>query len=225
MPSRGRESGSSAVFRARVQPRWYEHAEGRSGGEWSAFLCSPPETTSEKESDMWWLRTIFGALFGMAVTGTPALGVMAVFGSGGGSAVIDCDDDSDDDCKSDHEFFGRHLIASYFSCDRAALCDHRGLRRAMRKAVKASGATLLGTSDHVFPPHGYTAVMLLSESHASIHTYPESNACFVDLFTCGRTCSAEKFEAALRGYLRPAGFDCRVLIRDRRIRDDQLTAT
>jgi S-adenosylmethionine/arginine decarboxylase-like enzyme len=58
-----------------------------------------------------------------------------------------------------------------------------------------------------------TAVLLLAESHASIHTYPEHQACFVDLFTCGRACSAERFDAVLRQYLRPASVQRRTMLR------------
>ena len=68
----------------------------------------------------------------------------------------------------------------------------------MEQAVEACGATLLNSARHVFPPDGMTIVMLLSESHASIHTYPEHNSCFVDLFTCGLDCQAEEFDAVLR---------------------------
>src|SRR6267154_1105166 len=83
-----------------------------------------------------------------------------------------------------HEFFGQHLLASYVGCDPAALADHRGLMHALREAIKASGATLLSELSNEFSPAGMTAAMLLSESHASIHTYPEHRACFVELFTC-----------------------------------------
>lgn len=111
------------------------------------------------------------------------------------------------------EFFGRHFMASYVGCDAAALTDRAGLMAAMRAAVKASGATLLNSVEHSFSPTGMTAVMLLSESHASIHTYPEHASCFVDLFTCGRLCSAERFDAVLRAYLRPTSVDCKITMR------------
>lgn len=111
------------------------------------------------------------------------------------------------------EFFGRHFMASYVGCDAAALSDRAGLMAAMRAAVKASGATLLNSVEHSFSPAGMTAVMLLSESHASIHTYPEHASCFVDLFTCGRLCSAERFDAVLRAYLRPTSVECKTTLR------------
>ncbi len=102
-----------------------------------------------------------------------------------------------------YQFFGRHLLAQYYECDPAALSDPRQLAAAMKQATLASGATILGELDYTFTGNGYSMVILLSESHASIHTYPEYNACFVDLFTCGQKCSAERFDAALRAYLKP----------------------
>jgi len=114
---------------------------------------------------------------------------------------------------AEYEFFGRHLLASYVGCDPAALADGAGLKAAMERAVEASGATLIRSIDHSFSPSGMTAVMLLAESHASIHTYPEHQACFVDLFTCGRACSAQKFDAVLCQYLRPASVQRRTVLR------------
>ena len=112
-----------------------------------------------------------------------------------------------------YEYFGCHLLANYVGCDPAALADNAGLKAALESAVKAAGATLLDSVDYAFTPSGMTAVMLLSESHASIHTYPEHRACFVDLFTCGRGCSVQKFDEALREYLRPKHVQRRALLR------------
>ena len=111
------------------------------------------------------------------------------------------------------EFIGRHMVANYVGCDPAALRDLDGLEAAMERAVEASGATFVKSARHVFPPHGYTLVILLSESHASIHTYPEHNSCFLDLFTCGLACQAERFDAVMRAYLRPAQVEVNTLIR------------
>ncbi len=113
-----------------------------------------------------------------------------------------------------YEFSGKHFLASYLHCDSAALKDIDHLLQAMEKAVNASGATILDKSSYVFSPDGLTVVYLLSESHASLHTYPEYDACFVDLFTCGNNCSAEKFDRALRSYLHPQEVNARYLKRD-----------
>jgi S-adenosylmethionine decarboxylase len=118
------------------------------------------------------------------------------------------------------DFIGRHFLASYLGCDPDRLRDLAGLKTAFERAVAASGATLMGSSDHVYPPYGYTLVCLLSESHASIHTYPEHNACFVDLFTCGLRCRPAPFDAVLRDYLRPAQRHSRKLIRSEKTEEE-----
>lgn len=105
------------------------------------------------------------------------------------------------------DFAGRHLVASYMGCDQQALTDVEQLTHIMKHAVNATGAQVLSSSKFVFPGNGLTMVFLLSESHASIHTYPEHGACFVDLFTCGQKCRAEAFEEVLEAYLQPAQID------------------
>jgi S-adenosylmethionine decarboxylase proenzyme len=120
---------------------------------------------------------------------------------------------------ADHMFRGRHFIASYLDCDLRSLSDLDGLMQAMDAAVRASGATVLDRLPYIFPPNGLTIVYLLSESHASLHTYPEHGACFVDLFTCGDHCCAEKFDEALRAYLQPQCIQAQLLLRDETIRE------
>jgi len=119
----------------------------------------------------------------------------------------------------DYAFLGKHFIASYSGCDQEALCDVDGLRDAMVRAAGKSGAHVLDKCDYVFPGNGMTMVILLSESHASIHTYPEHGACFVDLFTCGDRCSHERFDAVLREYLKPSEVNQKALVRHQGIED------
>lgn len=112
-----------------------------------------------------------------------------------------------------YSFQGVHYVASYKGCDRAALSNIETLSSTLLDAAKASGATVLEYSSHIFAPDGFTMVILLSESHASIHTYPEHGACFVDLFTCGTHCSYTAFERTLREYLKPESVDQNILSR------------
>jgi len=105
--------------------------------------------------------------------------------------------------EENYDFYGRHFIAQYYDCDEAALTDTKTLGQVMMQATKASKATVLEMIEHIFPPHGFSMAILLSESHSSIHTYPEKKACFIDLFTCGSSCSSEEFDKVLRAYLKP----------------------
>ena len=116
-------------------------------------------------------------------------------------------------CEESHYFAGKHFLGSYIGCDQKSMADLQGMLAAMDKAVKSSGATILNRTQHIFPPHGLTVVYLLSESHASIHTYPEYGACFVDLFTCGDHCTSEAFDETLRAYLHPSAVNARLFIR------------
>ncbi len=113
----------------------------------------------------------------------------------------------------DYDFRGKHLLASYSHCDSDAMTNIEKLQGVMLEAAKGCGATVLGSTFYLFPGNGMTMVILLSESHASIHTYPEHGSCFVDLFTCGNKCSHEKFDAYLRAYLKPAEVNSKVYIR------------
>lgn len=119
----------------------------------------------------------------------------------------------------EYQFKGQHFLASYGECDHAALTDVKALEKAMHVAAEKSGATILKSSSWEFPGNGLTMVILLSESHASIHTYPEFNACFVDLFTCGEKCSSEYFDEALQSYLKPQLVNGRTLVRTHEITD------
>lgn len=53
-------------------------------------------------------------------------------------------------------------------------------------AAEAAGATVLGARFHQFEPQGVTGVVLLAESHLSLHTWPEEGLLTLDCFTCGR---------------------------------------
>ncbi len=113
-----------------------------------------------------------------------------------------------------YDFHGTHFLASYSECDEEALRNIDSLRETMLIAAEKSGATVLKFEDYTFPPDGFTMAILLSESHASIHTYPEHNACFVDLFTCGESCSSERFASFLEKYLKPKKAEKRLITRN-----------
>ena len=80
---------------------------------------------------------------------------------------------------------GRHLLVEYHGCDRELLNRPDAIRTALLAAVERSGATPLHDVVHAFSPHGVTGVVVIAESHFSIHTWPEYAFAAVDLFTCG----------------------------------------
>jgi S-adenosylmethionine decarboxylase proenzyme len=82
---------------------------------------------------------------------------------------------------------GRHLLCEYHGCDREVLNSPEAIRALLREAVVRAGATPLQDMVHAFSPHGVTGVVVIAESHFSIHTWPEYGFAAVDLFTCGDT--------------------------------------
>ncbi|MEM7582159.1 MAG: adenosylmethionine decarboxylase [Acidobacteriota bacterium] len=80
---------------------------------------------------------------------------------------------------------GRHLIAEYYGCDGKLAGDPEVIRRNLRAAAELVGATVVGEAYHRFEPDGVTGVVLIAESHLSIHTWPSRGYVAVDIFTCG----------------------------------------
>jgi S-adenosylmethionine decarboxylase len=103
---------------------------------------------------------------------------------------------------NDFSFCGKHLLLSFLGCQ-VDLDDLTAVRRDMMAAIGAVGASIIGEAESRFSPHGVSIVFLLSESHASIHTYPEHNACFLDIFTCGRALRIEAFGETLQRLWQP----------------------
>jgi S-adenosylmethionine decarboxylase proenzyme len=112
-----------------------------------------------------------------------------------------------------YEFFGRHLLVSYLRCDAKMLLDAVMLSSHMRRALEAAKATVIDSTFHIFPNGGFTAVFMLAQSHASIHTYPEHGSCFVDFFTCGKDSDPDAFDSILQSFLKPEAVEKRLLTR------------
>jgi len=87
---------------------------------------------------------------------------------------------------------GRHLLVELHDCDKEALNDLGLIRDVMVKAAIDCGAVVLGESFHRFSPQGVSGVVIIAESHLSIHTWPEYGYAAVDIFTCGTFVNPEK---------------------------------
>jgi len=86
---------------------------------------------------------------------------------------------------------GRHILVELHDCDRQALNDVDLIREVMLKAAVDCGAVVMGESFHRFSPQGVSGVVVIAESHISIHTWPEYGYAAADVFTCGTTVNPE----------------------------------
>lgn len=79
---------------------------------------------------------------------------------------------------------GEHYIFDLSGCDRDLLYDGVRASNLFTEAIRRSGLTIVGEGFYQFNPHGFTCYLLLAESHASLHAWPEHGYCAIDLFTC-----------------------------------------
>ena len=89
-----------------------------------------------------------------------------------------------DDHKFSHQ--SKHLLLELYRCNCEKLNDESFLRCTLNRAARMANATDLNLVSNKFEPQWVTAIVLLAESHISIHTWPESHYSAVDIFTCGR---------------------------------------
>jgi S-adenosylmethionine decarboxylase len=109
---------------------------------------------------------------------------------------------------------GKHLILDMYGCDPAILDDYEELQRLMEAALVMAKATILRIFGHKFEPHGVTLLALLSESHASIHTWPEIGYCAIDLYTCNADgVSSQRLVSFLKKKLKAEFIDEKELVR------------
>jgi len=80
---------------------------------------------------------------------------------------------------------GNHILVEFYGCCNETLNNPEIIGKAMNYAAEVSGATIVSSNFHTFSPHGVSGVVIIAESHLTIHTWPEYGYAAVDLFTCG----------------------------------------
>lgn len=80
---------------------------------------------------------------------------------------------------------GRQLTIEYYDCKSTALLEKNRVENVLLMAAKDSGATIISSSFHEFKPQGISGVVIIAESHFTIHAWPEHDYAAVDIFTCG----------------------------------------
>ncbi len=74
--------------------------------------------------------------------------------------------------------------ADFGNCEALAGFDGAALAAGFAAALRAAGATIVHEVTHAYPGHGLTCVLVLRESHAVLHTWPETNTVNIDIFSC-----------------------------------------
>ncbi|HPH01431.1 MAG TPA: adenosylmethionine decarboxylase [Spirochaetota bacterium] len=91
------------------------------------------------------------------------------------------------------QVLGTHILLEFSGCAFALLDDLSGIEKALLSAAAAAETTVLESHFHRFEPQGVTGILLVSESHFSIHTWPELGYAAIDFFSCS---PKTRFDAA-----------------------------
>lgn len=95
-------------------------------------------------------------------------------------------------------YLGRHFLMEFYGCDERTLRDVEFVRNAMLGAAREANATIVKELFHQFSPYGVSGVVVISESHLAIHTWPEHGCASVDFFSCAESVSAQTIERFLQ---------------------------
>jgi len=80
---------------------------------------------------------------------------------------------------------GSHFLLELSGCSYRKLNDQTFVEKVLVGAAKAAKTTVVNSAFHTFSPFGVSGVVVIAESHLSIHTWPEYGYAAIDVFTCG----------------------------------------
>lgn len=110
-------------------------------------------------------------------------------------------------------YSGKHLILDLFGVSTHKLCNLDDVKACLEKSALQAGATILETNFHHFGEgYGLTGVIILAESHISIHTWPEEQFAAIDIFMCG-SCNPENTLSVINDYFSPSKINYNILYR------------
>jgi S-adenosylmethionine decarboxylase len=102
---------------------------------------------------------------------------------------------------------GKHILAEFYNCKSPVLNDLKLIKKAMIEAAEDANCTIVGTRFHQFKPHGVTGVLVLSESHLSVHSWYEEKFVSIDIFSCGEHTEPKRALDKLIEFFKPEKHD------------------
>ena len=93
---------------------------------------------------------------------------------------------------------GTQWIVELYGCDEARLSRVPAVERILLEGAKRAGVKIVSYGFHQFQPYGVSGMIIIEESHISIHTWPEYRYAAVDLFFCSKDADPEALIAHLK---------------------------
>lgn len=108
---------------------------------------------------------------------------------------------------------GIHHLLDLEGCSAKLLENKEVVRNLVLEIADKSGFSALGELFHQFKPVGVTGILLLPESHISVHTWPEHESLAIDIFSCGNKNKVEKASKLFLNKFKPKTFEKKVILR------------
>jgi S-adenosylmethionine decarboxylase len=108
---------------------------------------------------------------------------------------------------------GYHILLELWGVSEALLNDSAALERCLVEAASRGGAHVLEGRFRCFEPQGISGVIILAESHVTVHTWPELGYAAVDIFTCGPPTTGDQVSQEVVTALSPTNHEVRRLQR------------
>ena len=83
------------------------------------------------------------------------------------------------------EALGKQMVIEMYDCESGHFDDVDWVRAVLVEAAQCARATIVEVVFHKFNPVGISGVVVISESHLAVHTWPEHRYAAIDIFTCG----------------------------------------
>ena len=101
------------------------------------------------------------------------------------------------------KILGRHTIIEFYGCLPSLISDSGKVEEAFLEAARLSHARVITSRFHHFKPYGVSGVVIIAESHFSVHTWPEHNYAAIDFFSCSDSIDVDIAVEYLKGIFRP----------------------
>jgi len=120
---------------------------------------------------------------------------------------------------------GIHIISDLYGCDPERLMRMEEIKQAIETTIEKSGLTKIKSHFHQFTPYGVTGLVLLSESHLAVHTWPEYGYVSLDVYSCGPSDASFSAHKKLVEFFKPRKTSTNVFTRGKLDEANDLTDT
>ena len=108
---------------------------------------------------------------------------------------------------------GTHILLDLYDCQLQDLSDLEQMKTIMLVTALEIGADIIASKFYKFKPYGVSGVVIIAESHLTIHTWPEYKFCSIDIYSCSKRVDLELAINLLKKFFQPKKVEVKQLER------------